>query len=763
MNAIHARRPSGWWRVALGLGLLSGGLLTSRACISIFTSDLLGDGDSRLLAAPDANFRSELEAMQLPPGKFTYLSPPDLDYAGQKLEAEIADLTAALRKAKVPDADAVLTVVAYRKQREQFNHYAHRTKAWRERQDTDDYDFRPSITLTNVPELPEFSAIPGLPAEFADYFAGALAWQLLTPDTNTARQAWERVLERPATERKFKSTWAAYMLGKSWEVEDPEQAVSFYRQTRELARRGFSDRTGLAVASLGREALVELRRHHYAAALGLYLDQYASGDDSSVESLRIAAKAAINDPETDLIELAKRPRLRAVMTAYLISSTQIWYDPVPTPEVVAAAGRWLKAIEAVRITEVNDAERLALAAYQCGAYEIAAGWAKRARTSIVGQWLQAKLLLREGQVAAAAKILSRLAHQLSPYSTSETKHTDLLDSLTLQARSGRAQLHGDWGTLALSRGDYKEALDALLRSGFWEDAAYVAERVLTTDELKNYVDQNWPAGALINTNAAMTEASEASGYFYETNPQLNPKKLRHLLARRLTRESRGREAAPYFPVAWQNPLQVFLTALDGAANSTAPAPVRAQHFYTAAWLARTNGIELLGTELAPDWFINDGQFDSGLTWQVRATNNLVASINIASEDELNRAAQHRADPDKRFHYRYQAALLAWEAAKLLPDNTDETARILCTAGSWLKNRDPDTADLFYKALVRRCRKTAIGAQADAMRWFPVLDENGNPKPYVRELKIAEPEPVLEEATEPLEKEPDPLMEAPPGN
>ena len=48
------------------------------------------------------------------------------------------------------------------------------------------------------------------------------------------------------------------------------------------------------------------------------------------------------------------------------------------------------------------------------------------------------------------------------------------------------------GVLKLSRGEFAQALDALLRSGFWQDAAYVAERVLTTDELKTYVDQNWP-------------------------------------------------------------------------------------------------------------------------------------------------------------------------------------------------------------------------------------------------------------------------------
>ena len=78
----------------------------------------------------------------------------------------------------------------------------------------------------------------------------------------------------------------------------------------------------------------------------------------------------------------------------------------------------------------------------------------------------------------------------------------------------------------------------------------------------------------------------------------------------------------------------------------------------------------------------------------------------------------------------------------MPDNSDDTARVLCTAGTWLKDRDPQAADKFYKALVRRCRKTALGDQADKMRWFPVLDENGNPKPYKPRLETIEITPEV---------------------
>src|SRR6266581_377670 len=184
--------------------------------------------------------------------------------------------------------------------------------------------------------------------------------------------------------------------------------------------------------------------------------------------------------------------------------------------------------------------------------------------------------------------------------------------------------------------------------------------------------------------------------------------IRYLLARRLARELRGDIAREYYPGDWQPKFDELIAALRGGWDESAPNEQRAKALFAAAIIARTNGMELLGTEVEPDWQIYGGGFAWGVTWECRATNASSAVVNVASSDEIRRAINHNADPEARFHYRYQAAFLAWEAAKLMPDNSDETARVLCTAGSWLKRRDPQTADIFYKALVRRCRKTAIG-------------------------------------------------------
>jgi LysM repeat protein len=290
------------------------------------------------------------------------------------------------------------------------------------------------------------------------------------------------------------------------------------------------------------------------------------------------------------------------------------------------------------------------------------------------------------------------------------------------------------------------------------------------DELKRYVDREWPAVAQVSKPAvspisksaevaspqssqvgepAAPHQSSAAQAEFEDEPEARfsdavlRRDIRYLLARRLTRLNRGFEAREYFPPEWQPAYDALMQSLSQGWDETQAASQRAAALYAAAFITRTNGLELLGTEVGPDWAVHGGGFEEGVTAEVRTNENF--NILRASADELRRAHAHTADPETRFHYRYQAAFLAWEAAKLMPNNSDETARVLCTAGSWLKNRDPETADIFYKALVRRCRKTAIGDQADRRRWFPVLDENGNPTPWEPKAKRSEPEPAEAEA------------------
>lgn len=727
---------------------------------AVFPNNLLDAGDSAVLQPPVADFQLELERMKLVPAQ-TRAVPlaGGQKYFEQSTEVEMGDLAAALKREKISSDLATAIMQAHLAERMKLNAFLKAQDEWSHFH-SGIYDANwVEQPNTNPPSVfPPIAVTPGLPREFADYFAGAIAWH--KGDDGAAETAWERLLQRPAAERQFKSIWAAYMLGTAWDSDDrdtnavntadDDRALDYFRQVAELARQGFADSPGLATASIGREARIYLRRKNYEQAIELYLEQYAAGDRSAVVSLRWTAAAALDEhgaTPAQLQSLAGNSRTRRVIMAYLISRnpyndrSEIAGNP-DAKKFFDRTDNWLAAVEAAGVRDVESAQELALAAYQAGDMDAAQRWINRAGDSPVAEWLQAKLFLRAGKIAEAANLLAKVSREFprelpgtnAPGDFAQSLFVDINPVWGEQIAVGR-QSSGELGVLHLARREYVEALDALLRSGYWMDAAYVAERVLTTDELKAYVDRNWPA-------VAGKDGTEIKSDFPSEQPFKPREEIRWLLARRIARETGGRAAQFYFPTNYSDAYGKYLIELrDGRDEKLSP-EMRAKELFAAAVMTRTNGLELFGTEMEPDWAIDGGNYDFGFTWQNRATNEFQAKINLAGADEIARASPRQVDPEKRFHYRWQAAALAWEAAQLMPDNSDDTARVLCTAGTWLKDRDPQAADKFYKALVRRCRKTAIGNQADKMRWFPVLDENGNPKPYKQRLEIIEITPEL---------------------
>jgi hypothetical protein len=699
---------------------------------------LLVGGDA-LQAAPVANFQAELDRMDLGTPAFK-ANVPTNSYGEQTLEGELTDLRAALSDRGLSTAEAESIADRYHTARLALEIDGERVKAWEEaRKDTNAF-----ITLRPVITAP--AGISGLPPEFADHWRASVA--RYAGGTNDARTAWRLLLGRPAADRRYKSTWAAYLLGRSWELENPAEAIRYYRQVREFAADGFADPIGLAVASIGWEARLCLRQKNYGDAFELYLNQLAAGDSSAYVSLRFTAADALGDGHARLDKLAANPRCRKVITAYLISRgyclEPIGKDGVGTSALIALACRtgfltnaamslhstkapgvlWLEAVESAGIRDVESAEQFALAAYQCGRMEMATRWIKRSKSTPLAQWLQAKLELRDGKLDTAAELLAGVSRQSSCESGGPNLAfcSPFIDSLNVcsqnrwnQQTPGQ-QILGELGALRLARGEYTESLDCLLRAGFWSDAAYVAERVLTIKELKAYVDLDWPLAGNSPDTAARSNSSPAS------EVASMRRDIRYLLGRRMMRCQRGPEALPYYPTDVQPDLDRYLECSRLGHDINLPAERRAAALWEAARLANSRGMEMLGTEVEPDWAVFGGNYTQVFSLMDRATNGWVVS---ATADELRRAREHSPDPDERFHYRRIAVALAWEAAKMMPDNSDETARVLCIAGTWIKYRDPKAADVFYKSLVRRCRKTAIGAAADKRRWFPSLDDNGN--------------------------------------
>ncbi len=148
-------------------------------------------------------------------------------------------------------------------------------------------------------------------------------------------------------------------------------------------------------------------------------------------------------------------------------------------------------------------------------------------------------------------------------------------------------------------------------------------------------------------------------------------------------------------------------------------------------------MELLGTELEPDWHVWEGSYDSRSLRQGPGRRQDPHAPG-PSPDESARAARSAVAPAKRFHIAIRGADLARSAASLLADGTDEKARILATAGTWLKGRDPAAAQPFYQAVLSCCGATEIGRKAKRFKAVPTVDACENDQSRRPRTRIDEP-------------------------
>lgn len=682
-------------------------------CAPWFPNRLLTNPDGEALAAPVVDFSAEIARLLPQPKPEFRARPPgknERDVFEQTAKADVAELREALDALKVPAAQRDAAIAWHGAVRTTIQKHSKALNSWKIGE-----TYNPG--RAQRPPPPPFALPQGLPGEFADYMRGAIAYHQERYDE--ARTAWQAVLDRPAQERRYRSTWAAFMIGRALlegDDEAPVKALEWFERVRALAREGYADSLGLAAASLGWQARGELSLGRYEAAFAHYLEQHAAGDTTAATSLRLAAKRALASGPRVLSRLAADRLARGVITAFIVARGGPFIR-APDPAGVRA---WLAAVEAAAVKGMEGADRLAWAAYQIGDMDTAARWVERAPADAgVALWVRAKLLLREGKLDEAAGVLGQACRHLpanAVWAEKSSAETDYgFEYLPDRVPARRAM--GELGVLQMSRRQYVDALDLLLRGGYWLDAAYVAERVLTPEELIAYVDRTWPE-PVAREGKKWHHWSVIRDVEGKADADAVAVAVRYLLGRRLTRLGKGQEARPYYPAERRPRLDAYLRAVRVGEDRSLPDAARAASLREAARIARHEGMELMGTETEPDWSCYDGHFEEEPIGDVREDHRERSKLAPMTDDERRRVAVPAAEPDKRFHYRYTAADHAWAAAELMPDDTEELAGFLYEAGSWLKYRDPDAADRFYKALVNRCRSTRLGREADRLRWFP---------------------------------------------
>ena len=537
--------------------------------------------------------------------------------------------------------------------------------------DTDGEDAATGVKGLQIPE--------GLPEDFRLYEEGAVAYHLGHLDE--ARRCWESLLKLPEAERQYRSVTAAFMLART----DPDNASDGYAQVRDLVDAGFADSLGLAAASIGREAQAYLKQGDYLEAIDLYLQQWVSGYGNAIQSLEITSSHAWAGSDSEqFAELAKEVQSRAVLTAHLLTQ----YEDAGAQQ---RRQRLLEALPDARTLQVAEAGRFALIEYQANQLSAARLWLNfSAPDDALALWVRSKLLLRSGKIEEGRILMLALTESFD----GKEPYWQRLDTKRAWA---------ELGLLYMREARYDDAAEAFWNADSWQDCAYVLERVMETDELLNWLEKR-------------PSVSDITVLYHDRNPT-------HLAARRLMREARFSEALAFFSTDLKNRAETYISSMKQAHDVTKDAKFRAMNFWSAARIMRDSGMDLFGSELAPDHAWLDGDFDWGEIDDRRREFWWSSShkINRPASGELSRSQASRVRPSERFHYRYRALQLAELAAGLLSNNDENAARIYTVSASWIQNRDPAAADRLFKQLAVRCPDTELGRAALENNWFPQID------------------------------------------
>ncbi len=538
-----------------------------------------------------------------------------------------------------------------------------------------------------------FETGDSLPDAVRAYTAGAVAFN---------KGAWAQaapyfraVLAMPPAQSATRAVWAQFMLGRTLaKLGQVDQAEAAFAQTRAMVAKGAPDSLGLADASLGETALLQLHAGDTAGAVRNYATQAALGSDSGTQSLRMVAESLVRHPET-LPKALTDPLTQRLVVDYALGLSgnylaaphlgsgraDMTFDTSSPPDAVGEDTP--KALFAAVIgahAPVAQADRLAALAYRVGDFKAAQTLADQAQSPL-SVWVRAKLALRSAKDPKVAPALFAQALRLARGGAAGTS----LEPTSIDL------LQGENSVFLLSRGDFKQAMAVLwpVASLYWGDTAYLAERVLTTDELKAFVDAQVPPGP--------AKAHD----FYNTDPVFG---VRALLARRLMRDGRYDEALRYFDAGTADSPSLAPKAAAYAqelqrARGAFWASDRANAAWRAALLMRESGMELSGTEESPDQASVGGQLAD---WLGPGQDGPFTKTNAAwaTQDEHVRYGASAARPDLRWHYRYVAADLAAEAADNLPARSQAYAAVLCTAASWMESSHAqDRARALYRRYV----------------------------------------------------------------
>jgi len=540
--------------------------------------------------------------------------------------------------------------------------------------------------------------LPGHLLEFQLYLEGTAEFK--ADETLVFPNAWKELLSLEFSNRLYRTVWTHYMLGNLASSHDmPDEASLHYALCRTASRETGQDYAlGLAHASYRRDYLAQTnltkRIERGIAAVGYYNQSWdrqlkTHGLEHFEIDMREAAKQGIEHPSMAVLE---------AMALYNVGKTNFF-----------------QTLE--RVPDLKITPRLAWFMYKNGEADLAETYLEHCpEDDALANWIRYRLAQRDGKSAEAIVALKKWLTNLmyDQRMVFQFRYSDKV--------SNRSAIHGSLGTLNVEQGHMLDALGSFMQARAYLDAALIAERYLETDELKRYVDA-------LDLRAPYHQMAEFEGTVRtETPDRTTQLRLSYLLARRLFREGRPEDALPYYPPEIARILNSYLDAKAQSRSIWKSRDKRAAHLYHAARLLRWQGMELSGTELYPDYTIDNGRY----AWA-----GIMNEDALLPDQDPPMYEKTAPAPNLRFHYRHVAAELAGEAAEL-SWNKHQKAMILWSAGSWIQNFHPKEADVYYKELAS-LRFQPLAKAADQKRWFPeptpLMDYAHRSEEYIEPKRI----------------------------
>ncbi|HEU5048219.1 MAG TPA: hypothetical protein VFT64_10305 [Rickettsiales bacterium] len=535
-----------------------------------------------------------------------------------------------------------------------------------------------------------------LPSALRAYTAGAVAFK--QGDFQHALTYFNeaQVVKDSHLEAAYK-VWATFMLGRTHAKSGVyDKARNAFIQTRDMVAKGAPDPLGLASESYGEEARLALdeaggvlgedkfkpdqsgRLEHFREAVRLYVMQAQTGSKRGLNSLHILCKEIKNQP-SDFTLLTQDEMIRRMFIAYVRGyHSGFWGDTQgysSSSGGVESREEFITSLLKLFPAEDKDvADQLAAAALEIDNFDLVSHYAQQ-KQSAFSIWTQARIALHANDIEKAASLYEKAAEQQQR----ETVHP------SLDPRN-EAMAH-EKAILALARGQFVKSFEELYVLQDVGDFYFVADRILTIDELKQFVKAHE-----VTEKTAPQAASDSHEYDYRIfYKQFRDKTLKLLTAHRLMRMGSYHEALDYFPEKKSNfgPTeydfaQRYTEWLDALASANSNIG-KAEALYQAAMIMRLHGDDMMGDELL----------------QLEAPDADLSGNPYVSQEERNRLAASRAETTLPHSFRKVATAAAVQAAELLPPKSQAYAAVLCHATGWIEPVDEGRAQELYRLYISK--------------------------------------------------------------